>query len=659
MFTKTKIKGFCSGLEKVDSSVGTIYRPTIDAADTVTILVTALLDCLSYPAKDETMTNGDAIFALLADLTGMEELAGAYPAIAEIIAGIDYEYADLNWGYMFNEGDVFTPGQLPAQSIVYLGYNTDWTKDAADGVYDALGAILDMVLPSVLEENQTIGTLIDGLLNDNVYSDANLTAIVELLVNAIALLPSLIYFINADGLKASVNNLLAPVNAVLDCLSGLVGEVSIGSLLADAIGMDICNINIDTLLAFATDAGVVVNDEMVYVLKNLYVGTPAKFESATGRDAYRVAYNEGNPAHEMLTILLSLALDAFNINADLFSDLLGADMYNAVYNLIRGAQEEFTYISLNWGYMYEGATNAEKLAALQAANGVLPERTNVAYDVYTTYQNNWNKQTADYITVAVDTLVHDITTAVTSNGSSLGQILDEAIADGLYQDSLLNDLVEMVVDLLVDYAGIIEGAGVLLGAESIVNWIDYCEITEDEDGNRVVTCTHDWGIDEAETIDEKRELFIDAFATVLEPTYEVLAWLFFGEKFTFFNGTTNEALITLKGGKGYTEALVPLFEAVGVLMKRDAEGKLLSVEDTYLNGETAVLPESYFYVNGELDMELAVKTIFGAVTDWLYDICGDLGEQSTDGVITSMLERLPNLLYAINADGLRGFWFNS
>ena len=1207
------IKGFCSGLEEVDSAVGTIYRPTINAADTVTILVTAILDCLSYPANDPSMANGDAIFALLAELTGMEELAGAYPAIAEILAGIDYEYADLNWAYMFNEGDIFTPGELPEQSIVYLGYTTDWDQDTAKSVYNSLDDILDLVLPSLLEDNEDLAGLVNGLLNDSVYTDANLNTIVELLVNLIAaldstlielvdavlttdisawfdmcepdengkfvctvewgvdaaaeadkkdifvdgikevlepanavlswlffgteyafftasdashlitlnggegyayglvpllealgctvpaaetfydaatdtynvgdaveailngvlaladkitadpvkevfnllpnliyfinadgakvvvnnliapvnailekvsaftgeislggllvdaigfditaidmntigtlvadagviipadvadilsslyvgqlteftsangrtayrlnvegyegdiltivlslaidlfklndklfgdllgaenyasiitllggldfeknyldmnwaymydgdldklmnagfpeqtieylgyktdwdeetaaavygalddildlvlpsllednddlaalvdgllndnvytdqnlntiveglvgllvgldealyngvgalldadikawfdmcdittdadgktvvectkdwgvdaasdkkaafvagikevlnpankllswlffgekftlfngttsevlitlngghgyayglapifealgcemkpasaflnadgtynvgnavesildstlalvdeisanpvdevfaLLPNLLYFINAGGLKAAVNNLLAPVNAVLDCLGGLTGNISIGGLLEDAIGLDICDITMDTVLTFAADYGFTVNEEMAYVLKNLFVGTPVAYTSASGRTAYHVEYNNGNPAHEMLTILLSFAVEAFTINETLFADLLGEDIYWAVRNLIKGVADEFEYLDLNWAYMYEGATNAEKLAALKAANGVLPERTNAAYDVYTLYQNNWNEATADYVTLVLDKLVHEITTAVRSDGSSLGQILDKAIADGLYQDSLLNDLVGLVVNLLVDYEEIIKGAGALLGAESLVDWFTYCE--EDEETGKLV-CTKDWGIDKAETIDEKRTAFINAFATVLEPAYDLLAWLFFAEDYTFFSATTGAPLITLTGGKGYEEAFVPLFEAVGVLMKRDANGELLSVEDTYLNGESAVLPASYFYTAaGELDMKLAVTTIFSAVSDWLYDICGDLADQSGDGALTSMLERLPNLLYSVNADGL-------
>lgn len=779
------------------------------------------LDITGYEGDVLTIVLSLAIDVFKLNETLFAPLMGAenYAAIITLLGGLDFEknYLDMNWAYMYDgDLDKLNNDGFPEQTIEYLGYTTDWDEATAAGVYGALDDILDLVLPSLLEDNEDLAALVDGILNDNVYTEQNLNTIVEALVGLLVgldsalyegvgalldadistwfnmceitevdgktvvtctkewgfdeatdkkaafvagikevlapankvlswlffgeqftllngttsevlvtlnggqgyayglvpifealgckmkpasdfynattktydvgaavegildaalglvdkisanpidevftLLPNLIYFINAGGLKASVNNLLAPVNAVLDCLSGLVGDISIGSLLADAIGMDICNLSMDTLLDFAASYDFIINEDMAYVLKNLYVGVPTAFDSASGRTAYAVAYDAGNPAHEMLTILLSFALEAFTINETLFAPLLGKDIYWAVRNLIKGVADEFTYLDLNWAYMYEGETNADKMAALKAALNeagtvaTLPARTNAAYDVYTLYQNNWNKATADYVTLVLDKLVHDITTAVRSDGSSLGQILDQAIADGLYQDSLLNDLVSMVVELLLDYEDIVKGAGALLGAESLVNWFTYCEITEDENGDTVVTCTKDWGIDKAETIDAKRTAFIDAFATVLEPAYDLLAWLFFAEDYTFFSATTGEPLITLTGGKGYEEAFIPLFEAVGVLMKKDADGKLLSVEDTYLKGESAVLPASYFYNDaGDLDMKLAVTTIFGAVSDWLYDICGDLGDQSGDGALTSMLERLPNVLYSINADGL-------
>ena len=187
------IKGLCSGVVAVPgTAAGDIYRTTVTAADAITIIITAFIDCLAYPAKDATMTNGDAIFALIAELTENEAVAGLYPAIKNILDGIVYEYDAPNWGYMFENSDLFTL-DLPAPSIVYLGYTTDWDKEAADGVYGALDSILDMVLPSLLKDNADLAELLNGVLEDNVYTDQNLNTIIEGLVGLLANLDATLF----------------------------------------------------------------------------------------------------------------------------------------------------------------------------------------------------------------------------------------------------------------------------------------------------------------------------------------------------------------------------------------------------------------------------------------------------------------------------------
>ncbi|MBR3975097.1 MAG: hypothetical protein IKJ88_04475 [Clostridia bacterium] len=727
---------------------------------------------------------------LFSNLLGKE----TYTAVAALLKGLTINFVDINWAYMYDgDLDKLNNDGFPEQTIDYLGYTTDWDEETAALVYDALDEVLALVLDSTLEEGENIATLVNGLLNDNVYSDAVLNSVVELIVNALAsldeaiyeaagavldadiatwfgmcelnadgkyvctknwgvdeaadkkavfvagikevlkpankllswlffgekyellngttnevlitinggqgyayglvpilealgctmqpasafktadgydvgaavesildaalklvddisanpveevfeLLPNVFYFINAEGLKASVTNLLAPVNAVVECLNPLIGEFSIGAMLTDLAGFDVSDITVDTILAILKDnLGFTVNDEMAYVLKNLYVGEPTAFDSASGRDAYKVAYTEENAADVMLTILLSFALDAFNINAELFSDLLGEETYYAVKNLILGASEEFTYREMNWAYMYEGEDALSKLY-----NDNLPERTGDAYTIYTQYQNNWNKATAEELDTILDELVDAITKAARGSESSLGKILDDAISGGLYQDSILNSLIEMVVELLVDYEQFVAGAGAILGAEGLADWFGYCEITTDANGKTVVKCTKDWGIDSAATNDAKREAFINGFVTALQPAYRLLAWLLFGEDYTFFNGTTNEVLVTITGGEGYDNAIVPLLEGVSATMR--------GTDGTYLNGKSAIKSADEYYVNGELNMEQAVRDVFTAVTDWLYDICGDLANQSTDGTLTSMLDKLANFIYFVNADGLK------
>ena len=502
------------------------------------------------------------------------------------------------------------------------------TAHFAAYIFEALGCEMKPA-----SEFATTGDAIEGIL------DALLARVDEISANPVEevfnLLPNLIYFINADGLAVSVRNLLAPVNAVVDELSPIITEdgssVSLGGLLEGTIGLDIENITTEVLLGFAADAGVKLSANMVDIIANLYVGNLVEFTSANGNAAYRldVTGAEG----DVLTLVLSIALDLFNLNEELFSDLLGGDIYYTVKAIIKGATDEFTYIDMNWAYMYEGEDAANKLY-----NEGFPAREGDSYVVYTQYQNNWNKATAGYLDSILDTLVKDITDAARDDGSSLGKLLDDAIADGLYQDDILNSLISMVVELLLDYEELVVGAGALLGAESLANWFDYCDITTDENGETVVTCNKDWGIDAAATNDEKRDAFINGFVVALEPAYRLLAWLLFAEDYEFLTGAEGDTLITIKGGKGYETALVPLLEGVCATM---------NYEGTY----SGIKPASAFYdAEGNLDMAMAVRDVFTAVSDWLYLICGDI---KGDGTLGAMLEILPSFIYFVNAGGLK------
>ncbi len=802
-------KGFSSGLVEADTVAGKGYKTTVDAADAITILISALVDSLAYPAQDTTKTNGDVILAFVAEKTG-KDIGGAYSAIQNIINGIEHTYQTPNWGYMFGSDDIFSL-ELPTPSIAYLGYKTDWSKEAADGVYGALDAILDLVLPSVLDEGETLATLVDGLLNDNVYTDKNLNAIVEGLVGLLAgvdnvlldlvggvvdadistwftfctetvdketgetkwvctkdwgvdaaataaekktlfvdavkqvlapanrllswlffgteytfftksetdaegnytyddlitlnggegyayglvpilealgctmkpasdfknedgtydvgaavegildsvlaladtitadpvpavfkLLPNLIYFINADGLETSVANLLAPVEGILKELTPLVGkDMSLGALLEGEIGFDISNITTATLLGIAADNNVKIRPETQAIIENFWIGDLEEFISANGSKSYRLVYTDEKTEGDMLTIVLSIALEIFQDNAKLFAsdDLLGTEKYTAICTIMQGAAADFMYIDPNWGYMY---TDTEEATALEqlAANG-FPTRTEENSLVYLRYTNNWNRHTADFLNDNLTQLIKDITNAARDDGSSVGKLLDDAITGGLYKDSILDSLIEAVVKLIADFDSKLIGVGAVVDAD-LSTWFDYCEIVYAEDGSvESVTCTKDWGIDAETTNEGKKAKFIGAFVEALQPAYRLLAWLFFAEDFTFFDSSTGEVAITLTGGNGYAEALVPLLEALGCTMGADTDSGIAPAS-AYLNAD------------GTYNMELAVRNVFTALVGWLSEICGELSDiVDGEGSVEVMLDKLPNVVYFINAGGVK------
>ena len=458
---------------------------------------------------------------------------------------------------MFGEDEDFGI-KLPTHSIVYLGYGNNWTKETADAVYDALDEIVDLVLASTLEDGETLSTLINGLLEGNVYTDANLNAVVELLVNLLAdldatlfdlvdvvvdtdistwftfceiddatgeyvctynwgvdaaasadkkdvflaglkavlepansllawlffgdsyefftdyekddegnytykslitlnggagytkglvpilealgltmqpaanfydeatktynvgeavvgivdsllnfvddvlaapidevfeLLPNIIYFVNANGIKSSVNNLLAPVNAILAELSPIVDDISIGGLLAEQIGFDITNITMDTLLGLASEAGIKMSEKHIELIKTFYIGELSQFTSANGDYAYRIAYTDEESAGDMLTIVLSLALDLLVLNEEFFAPILGEETYGAIIDLF-----EITESKAMQDYDWKFVEYADTDHVFNSTN--TSEKYGVAYN------NIWSRDKAEYI---ADNLVPFVT----------------------------------------------------------------------------------------------------------------------------------------------------------------------------------------------------------------------------------------------------------
>lgn len=508
----------------------------------------------------------------------------------------------------------------------------------------------------------------------------------SVILNLAEILPDLLYYIESNGLSAFVRNLLKPVLVLVDSLRPLidvdvnkiltyiVSELVNGKELAletDAIlgmifkgeipapedpenyktvAVDITDLRLSTILRIA-DAALgtdLYNSTIINPGLDAMFAFTESYVAATGETAYRT--NIETP--DALTVLISALLETLmssaaeegKTNADVIFALIGDEnittIITAVLELIEGSKLG-DYFSINWAYMYEDTDDKTALQQLVDANGAFPARKDTAFDIYTQYQNNWNKETAEYINSVLDMFVKNIVDIARNDGSSLGTLLDDAIVNGIYTDSILNSVIEAVVGLIVDYESIIVAAGGLLDAEGLLQWIEWCEITENEDGTRTVECVKDWGIDSAESNEAKKAAFVEGFVETLKPAYRLLAWLLFGEDITFFDGKTKEALITLTGGEGYKYGFIPLLEALGGTMGYDAT-------------DSGIKPVEAFYENGELNMEMAVRDVFTAVVGILSDICGDL-QNVTEGTgsLSVMLDKLANLVYFINADGVK------
>ena len=735
-----------------------IRNADLDAADALTIILSSVIDCLSQPAAEEGKTNAQAIFAYVGEKTGNEDIGEIVTAVLDLIGGVVYEYSQPNWGYMFGTDEEFNT-TLPEHSIVYLGYTNNWTKESADAVYDSLEDIVAMVLDSVLEEDATIATLVNGLLEDNVYSDEIVNTVVELLVNLIAaldetlrdtvdvvvdtdiatwfsfctynaetekyectkdwgvdeakdkkatfiaaikevlapanrllawlffedsyefftdsekdaagnytykslitlnggagyakglvpilealglemkpasaylvngkydvtavvedifnaalalvdkvsaapveeafkLIPNLIYFINADGVKTSVNNLLAPVNAILEKLAPITGDVSIGGLLADAIGFDITDITMDTLLGLAADAGFVMSDKLVNLIKTFYIGELEQFTSANGDYAYRMVYTDKESAGDMLTIVLSLVIDLFKQNDVLLTDLLGAETYNAIMSILNltgpKAMQKFDWL-------YTEYADTDKTFT--------PIETTEMYTA--TYNEHWTKDKAQYLVDNAEGFVQNILHILNlkidgQKADTVEAIIDSLISD-LYSQANADAILNMVKDLIAQLSDL-EPYG------DLIKTVAKSSLGVDLSAYDRMT---------VRVIDGDRRSFANAIGKILAPVVPVLEILLTGKDVSFFVDIDGENAITLYGSEGYAYGIIPLLEALGC--------KNVLTPDAY---KAAV----------KKDKGAAITAIINPLFDKIDEIAAD--------PINGVLELLPAVIYFVNSNGL-------
>lgn len=749
------------GTDLVHSSFATIglkglCNADVDAADALTIILSALIDCLDEPAADATKTNAQALFGFIAEKTGNDQIPEIVTTVLDLIGGIVYEYSQPDWGYMMgldNDSNVI----LPERSIVYLGYTNNWTKETADAVYDSLDEIVGMVLDSLVGSD--IATLLNGLLEDKVYSDEILNTVVELLVNLLAkldaslfeiadvvvdtnistwftfctfneetgeyectkvwgvdaaadkkatfiaaikevlapanrllawlffgdsysfltdsekdadgnytykglitlnggegyakglvpileaiglemkpasaylvdgeydvtaavedifnaalalvdkvsanpveeafkLIPNIIYFLNADGIKSSVNNLLAPVNAIIEKLAPIVGDVSIGGLLAEQIGFDITDITTDSLLALAANEGFVLSDKHVNLLKTFYIGEIVKVESANGDYAYRMAYTDEESAGDMLTIVLSLVIDLFKLNKELFDDLLGEDICGAIMSILElegaKAMQDF-----NW--LYTEYANTDKTFT--------PVETTEIYTA--TYNEYWTKDKAQYLVDNAGDFILNILHVLNLEidgvkMSDVETIINSLISD-LYSQANADAILTMVKDLVAQlselepYGDLIKTvAKSALGVDLTV--YDNMTVTV-EDGNR--------------------DSFSNAIGQILAPVVPVLEILLTSKDVSFFVDIEGANAITLYGSEGYAYGIIPLLEALGC---------------------TGVLTPDEYKAAVAADPAAAITAIINPLFNKIDEIAAD--------PINEVLELLPAVIYFVNSNGL-------
>lgn len=479
--------------------------------------------------------------------------------------------------------------------------------------------------------------------------------------NLISLLPNFLYFVESDGLSTLLFNVLQPLTVIIDTVRP-IADIDLDTI-ASVVVSDLLNgnsISLDNILSVISGSFDASGYEKWYDihtksitfteilrLADIYFGTdlrysplvlqgiesicasPEKFDSQA---ASNVGYRASCDPADGLTILVSALLECLNhsseltggkTNGEIICDFIdtttGKDDAKKIWDMVQTIFDGIvsTDTDVNWLYFYDDPDNtASKVENLVDAE--LPTKS----IVYLGYSNNWNKETADKLAASASEIIDSILQS--KQGTDLATYLQALITDNVYTDDVLNSLVESIVKALNGLdKSLRDTISVVISSDGIDKWFEMCDIAEDG----TVTCNKVWNIN------GDKQKFIDALSEVLAPANDLLGWLLFGDSYTFFTSSktddgkyTLEPIIDLAGNPGgYAYGIIPLFEALGCEMQS---------------------PDKYEVVNGKHDMSSFVKDLLTSVLDRVDEI-------TSGDAVGNILDLLPNLIYFINADGVK------
>ncbi len=476
-------------------------------------------------------------------------------------------------------------------------------------------------------------TMDDGLLSADAFDAASIDLKVTSLFNAIfdrveeiladpvnevlAMIPNLIYFINADGLTVSVNNLLAPVFNIIDAVNPALSEpIDVAAL----IPFPIDDISFASLLDFAsTEINLGTEEDPLYLnldflkgfLTDFWLGGLSSFRSASGDYAFRMDYITDEATHEhrgdLITIVVSLALQMFKgpENAAVFAKLLGGqDKYDAVISLMNG--ERYVTSMPDWFYFDNIYKDPAKRDEIIADASLLTNITNPTQSfVYLTYPNNWTSGVSEYLVNNFDSIVNSLLPLFMDNATTLTALLKDTVDLNsiLYTADNITAITGAIADLLKDIdASLVDHVGAILG-------IDINAIANYDPG-----------------VVNGRDDFLAKLSEALAPATILIEWILCGNDLDYFVELENagNSLISIKGNKGYENGLVPILEMLGI---RD------------------LAKQSEFDAMASADK---INYLLDKILGFVESIINDPAEQPIDKI----LGLVPNLIYFVNNKGL-------
>ena len=483
---------------------------------------------------------------------------------------------------VINGGEGYTKGLIPLMEV--LGC------DVASAEYEDVNALLTDVLTAVCDR-------VDALLAD----PAN-----ELL----DMLPNLIYFINADGLTVSVNNMIAALTALYNgVLTAIGSEPDLDALL----GFTLSDISFDTIFALVKDAtGLELNAPIGDYLKNFNFGDTVSFTSKNGDTAYKMTYNAEEERHDMLTIVASLLLEVLDYrgNEAALKALIGEDAYQVIYNLLNTTEVEAEMQKIAW-------THTDKA---DTGEVIEPLDTSVAFNPYgPLFTREMAQYIADNIQEFIDNMIQLLGIQINGKFStSLEDLLKDVVGNSLYTTENLNKIYSYI-DSAVKKVDSIKGAKHI---KQVLKKSNIADLTA-YDGYTVATIT-----------EGDRAAFKAEIIRMVQPLYNALKWLLTDTDLMFFTDKNDEDQIILLGAEGYKYGIVPVLEAI---LCTEVNGGSATFSST-------ILTQEEYEAAVEADPDALLNAILDPVFDKLDAVLADPANE--------MFNLIPNLQYFINTGAL-------
>ncbi len=487
------------------TSVSALVNSLIEGyinADTINMLLDMLKDVLAN--VDDTLLG--AGYLLDVDLVGLKNYTCTkeIKTISELVAELAYildTYAPTLVNLLFFGDDIRLAKKSDNTDTIVINGGLGYEKGLAL-ILEALGC----EVPAA--DEATTANVLGALA-------ARVEAILADPVNeVIDMLPNLIYFLNADGATVAVNNLLAPVYAIIDKVNALNLMAPIN--LVDLLGFDLKYLSLEDIFNLVESKTGLDLEAAEKILVDLCIGDIEKADYT-----YKMVVKRADTITVLLTTVLMLISD------DEFAAQLDKAFNTNIVSAIKTvfAESVVEYTAPAWDYT-----------------------TNDNGNYLVQYPNNWTAETAEYVTAVLESKEFEsIIAGLIGDYASLSEVLNDKV--NVFTADTLNSLVGFISNLLADIDDGLLGVGMILDVDlvGLKNYECKAEIASVAD-------------------------FAAELANILN-TYAkgIVEWLLLGKDYTFFVADEDGAaagleysdIITITGAHGYAEGLALLLEALG------------------------------------------------------------------------------------------------